>query len=78
MTQDPFYNPGFRNVHRRIKASRREVPTMEFHNEPGVFYVRHGRSGDGYAVSGPFPLDDARFELATPTSCSQEMVTANH
>lgn len=75
MTQDPFHNPGFRRVPRRIKSSQREVLTLEFHNEPDVFYVNRppmrGMWWLGnvtYSVSGPFPLDDHRFELVTPTS----------
>lgn len=66
-------------VDRVIICSNRLVQTAEFADEPGVFYyLANGRRRLVYfedvnrielgrSVSGPFPLDDPRFRLATDT-----------
>lgn len=43
---------------RTVLSSGRMVSTIE---EDGCFWVFHKSHGDSSSVSGPFPLNDARF-----------------
>ena len=55
--QIKFNKYGFRVVDRIIVVSGRKCPTVEYQDEPGVFYYRRRHS----SVSGPFQIDDPRF-----------------
>ena len=51
-----------------LRSSQRELRTIEYGTEPGVFYIVHPGpcTVAGLPVSGPFPLDDPRFGDCPP------------